>query len=161
MVLQAVCHGTGCPGGRPQRWGQSCLFSARAQGLDRRQSAEVAGIQAGRALRGWRRGVGVGRGHRSRCFLSVGGQGGRGVCLMTETSGSVTSPFLLFSHLPFPTCVSQRQVNMVTRRSCRVAMCFQGRDWQRCVAPCTSMNHFHPLHLPSVPSTRESVRPCG
>lgn len=35
----------------------------------------MAGIQAGRALGGWRRGVGVGRGHRSRCFLSVGERG--------------------------------------------------------------------------------------
>lgn len=47
-------------------------------------------------------GVWVGRGHCSRCFLSVGGGGGgHRECLMTGTSGSVTSP-PLFLTPPFP-----------------------------------------------------------
>ena len=90
--------------------------------------AAVAGAQAGHALRGvmvaQQEAGRVRRGHYSSCFLSVGGPRGvfddRG-----ERLDDLSSP-LPHTSLS-PTCVSQRQVNMVTQLACRSAMCFQGR----------------------------------
>lgn len=63
----------------------------------------------------------------SVCQCDTSGLGLRSV---TEMSRTVTSLLLLISHLLLPTCVSQCQVNMVARCTCRFAMCFQGGAWQ-------------------------------
>lgn len=143
MVLKPVCPRTICPGGEQQSCGsvQGFFFSFRflssvcSPGLDRLWRAAVAGIQAGRAPEGGVE-VGVRAGHCSRCFLSAGGGGGRmarGV--FDDKRRAARRPLLpSSSHLPLPTRVSQCQVNTVTRRACRSAMCFQGGDWQRCAA---------------------------
>lgn len=111
------------------------LSSVCSPGLDRLWRAAVAGIQAGRALGGGVE-VGVRAGHCSRCFLSAGGGGGRMARGVFDNKRRAARRPLLpsSSHLPLPTRVSQCQVNMVTRRACRSAMCFQGGDWQRCAA---------------------------
>lgn len=91
MALKPVCHRMSCPGGERQCRGSALfvfgLFSRFGQAV---LCPPVAGVQAGRALRGWGE-VRVGRGHCSRCFLSVR-RGGFREHLMTETSGSLTSP---------------------------------------------------------------------
>lgn len=87
-----------CPGGERQCWGWYCLFSVCFSRFW--TGGTVCGSGSRSSLpcpRGVRRREGrVGRGHCSRCFLSVrwggwGEVGPRGAFSMTETSGWVTS----------------------------------------------------------------------
>lgn len=89
----------------------------------------------------------VRKGHYSSCFLSVGGP--RGVFDdRDERLDDLSSP-LPHTSLS-PTCVSQCQVNMVTQRACRSAMCFHGRTGSAAQQHAPARIIFTPFHLPSV-----------
>lgn len=139
--------------GEQQCRGRYCLFSVCSPGLDRRycvrrwQPFKLAMPSGGSG------GFGLGGGIVADVSCPSGGGATGSVRWQKRVALWPLLPSS--SHLPLPTCVSQCQVNMVAQCACRSAMCFQGRDWQCCTVPRSSVSYFHPLHLPSALGPRE------